>query len=225
VDVSPTISINGGTTTAVQGQTVNIDSALGELKLNTLWDQVTIIGNGGGVNGVIIQGGKLIFNHEHSINPRGTPHIPKQTGVLQTMVIPLSGEQGPISQTSGAGVLPWVMMRAPFKMNIHGVRLHCAQTSSSGAVQVDIRLYPQNTVPTGANMNSTTGTTIFSTSQNRLQIDAGQYSSVGSTAVATNGTVNGTPTVQDDGLIGIYIIQPGTNVLGLKATLYYSYTE
>jgi hypothetical protein len=71
-------------------------------------------------------------------------------------------------------------------------------------------------------MNSTTGTSIFSTP---LQIDAGQYSSVGSTAVATNGTVNGTPTVQDDGLIGIYIIQPGTNVLGLKATLYYSYTE
>lgn len=70
-------------------------------------------------------------------------------------------------------------------------------------------------------MNSTTGTSIFST---LLQIDTGMYSSCGSTSVAANGTLTSTyVNVGDDALLGFFITSAGTNVLGLKATLYFSY--
>lgn len=222
VDVSPTISINGGATTAVQGETVRVDSTAGGLNLNTLWDQATSIGKEGGLNSVILQGGSLRVNHQHPISPVAT-HTAKQTGLIQSWVIPLSGEQGPIAQTTGSGVLPWLMFRAPFSMNVYGARLNCMQASSSGAVQVDVRYYAHNTSISGSTVNSTTGTSIFAT---RLQMDSGLFSSVGSTGVAGNGSLVANPVaIPDDGVFGVYITNPGTAALGVKLTLYYTFSQ
>lgn len=113
-DHSPTLNINAGANFNQQGETVSINSTLNSLQLNNLWDKATYIGKPQGTTAVNIQGGSLTCNHNNTINPRGIPHYAKQTGFVQSMVIPLSGEQGVIAQTLGAGVLPWFMMRAPF---------------------------------------------------------------------------------------------------------------
>lgn len=206
---TPTITLNSGNFYVV-GSSASI---------NTTTDGNITLGKPNGGNQLAIQGTSLnISQGLPSISATAT-HNTKQEGILQTMVISLSGEQGVISQTTGAGVLPWLMFRAPFKMYIYGARLHCAQCSSSGNIQIDVRYYPQTTVPTAANMNSTTGTSIFSL---LLQIDQGLYSSFGSTA-GTGAIAAGFQVVPDDGLIGVYIPSAGTNVLGLKLTLYYTY--
>jgi hypothetical protein len=214
------IRIGGsGNTPGVTVNSGNFSVVGSSASIFTTTDGNITLGKQNGSNQIFIQGSSIYVSQGlPSISATAT-HNTKQEGLLQTMVIPLSGEQGVIAQTSGAGVLPWVMFRAPFKMYIYGARMSCAQCSTSGNIQVDVRYYPQNTVPTAANMNSTTGTSIFTSA---LQIDQGLYSSVGSTA-GTGAMYQNFQVVQDDGLIGVYIPSAGTNVLGLKLTLYFTY--
>jgi hypothetical protein len=139
------------------------------------------------------------------------------------MVIPLSGEQGPVTLTSGAGILPLVLFRLPFATRIYGARMSCTQASTSGAVVVDVRVYPQNTSISGSTVNSTTGTSIFL--NGGIVIDPGYFSTIGSTIVAQNGVLASTPnpiTAADDEIVGVFVTITGTNVLGLKLTLYYT---
>ena len=158
----------------------------------------------------------------HSISPTATHSQALTRGFIQTCVIPLSPEQGPVSQTSGSGVLPTVLFRTPFQWSVYGMRLSCLQASTSGPVTVDVRAYSdQAIVISGTTVNSTTGTSLFGAG--RLNIDALKYSSVGSTGVANNGVLVSNPVVVlDDLVVGVYITSPGVNVMGLKLCIYYT---
>lgn len=172
-------------------------------------------------NPLTLYASSLNASLNHSISSTAT-HTSMTKGLIQTMIIPLSGEQGPISLTSGGGVLPTVLLRAPFAMNIYGARLSCLQASTSGVITVDVQNFAQNTSIGPSTVNSTTGTSIFGAA--KLNIDQPKYSSYGSTAVLNNGQLASTPyTVADDSLLAVFVTSIGTSVLGLKLTIYWTY--
>ena len=158
----------------------------------------------------------------HVVNPT-TTHSAMNTGLMQTCIIPLSGEQGSISTSTGAGVLPTVLFRLPFAWYIYGARLSCLGASSSGGVSIDIRSYIQSTTISPSTVNSTTGTSIFAASPGTVNIEVNKFSSVGSTAVSNNGLLVGVGVgLADDSILGVFIKTAGTGVLGLKLCLYYT---
>jgi hypothetical protein len=179
--------------------------------------------NTGGVpatNPLTLYASSLNASLNHSISTTAT-HTAMTKGLIQTAIIPLSGEQGPISTTTGNGILPTVLFRVPFAWNIYGARLSCLQASTSGPITVDIQSFAQNTVINSSTVNSTQGASIFGAA--KLNIDALLYSSVGSTNVANNGVLSTTPiSVADDSLLGVFITSAGTGVLGLKLVLFYT---
>ena len=207
------LSLSGGST----GLTVNSN---GPISIGNSTDTAISLGFTGGTNPVNIKGASLNATIPHVINTSAT-HTPLSTGLIQTCVIPLSSEQGPISVTSGAGVLPTVMFRVPFQWKIYGTRAHCLSASTSGSVIIDIRSFPQSTAIGPSTVNSTLGTSIFQASP-KLGIAASNYSSVGS-GISSNGLLVTTPAaVADDSMLGVFITSAGTNVLGLKLIIYYT---
>ena len=199
----------------------------GAITIGTATNTTIQLGYNGGTptNPINMYASTLTASILHAINPTAT-HTALTTGFIQTCVVPLSSEQGPISTSIGTGVLPTVMFRVPFQWKIYGVRMHCLGASSSAGVSVDIRYFSQSTSISTATVNSTQGTSIFTTTPGTINIDVLKYTSVGSTNVSQNGVLSSTPpnpvTVPDDSILGFFIKTAGTGVLGLKATVYYT---
>lgn len=207
------VSIAGGATTAVSVNSTN------GINIGTSADVPINIGKAGATSALTLRGGSLNTTLQHSIST-GSTHSSSTIGLMQTCIIPLSSEQGPISTSSGSGILPTVMFRVPFTWNIYGTRLSCLGASTSGSVTVDIQSFPQSTAISSSTVNSLTGTSIFQAQ--KLGIYVNNYSSVGS-GILNNGLQTTTPVnVSDDSIVGIFITSAGTNVLGLKLCIYYT---
>ena len=142
---------------------------------------------------------------------KGDPGTPGATGP--------QGAQGPIGFTGSRGdqillaalsfetvklatASPAFTMRAPYALNITGVRATLTSaTGSTGAVVVDILK---------------NGTTIFGST--KLTIDSGATTSKTSASVPT---IN-TPSVADDDILVFNVTSAGTNAFGLKVMIYYN---
>jgi hypothetical protein len=225
VATAPQVKITGGPTglSLVGGiGGVNLNST-GVVNIQQNFQAPVNIGfnNGGAAtNPTTIYASSLVASLNHSISTTAT-HTAMTKGLMQTAILSLSGEQGPISTTSGSGILPTVLFRVPFSWSIYGARLSCLQASTSGPITVDIQSFNQNTTISGATVNSTQGSSLFGAA--KLNIDVLKYSSVGSTNIANNGVLATTPTtVADDSLLGVFILANGTSVLGLKLVLFYT---
>jgi hypothetical protein len=215
---TPAVNVNGGNLALLGTGTVKLDGT--STSIQTVTTGSVFINKLGSSTTTTVYG-RTAFNQAHTVNPIASHNL-WQSGVMQTMVIPLSGEQGPITLTTGTA-LPLVQLRAPYNMNIFGARMSCVQTSTSGGFAVDVRVYPQATTINGTNVNWNTGTSIFTIQG--IYVDQGLYSSIGSTGVVNNGQLVSSPSVfiGDDSIIGLYCFSTGTNVLGAKLTLYYTF--
>ena len=160
----PQVIINAGTSGMFLNAStsgINMNSPGGVINIGKTNDCPVNIGyqTGTPTNPINLYTNLLNASIPHVVNPT-TTHSAMNTGLMQTCIIPLSGEQGPISTSTGANILPTVLFRIPFAWYIYGARLSCLGASSVGGVSVDIRNYSQSTTILPSTVNSTVGTSI-----------------------------------------------------------------